>query len=67
MVISDKLEVGYLGKCSVRLVDVNFHVKTAWKKFKEMLTVQGFHPATSPTRLVVVCTAHVSAMQRSMY
>ena len=67
MVISDKLEVGYLGTCSVRLVDVNFHVKTAWKKFKELLTVHGFHPATSPTRLVVVCTAHVSAMQCSMY
>ena len=66
MVISDKLEVGYLGTCSVRLVDVNFHVKIAWRKFKELLTVQGFHPATSPTRLVVVCTAHVSAMQCSM-
>ena len=53
MVISDKLEVGYLGTCSVRLVDVNFHVKTARKKLKELLTVQGFHPAISPTRLVV--------------
>ena len=66
MAISDKLEVGYLGTCSMRLVGVNFHVKTAWKKFKELLTVQGFHPATSPTRLVVVCTTHVSAMQCSM-
>ena len=66
MVISDKLEVGYLETCSVWLVDVNFHVKTAWRKFKELLTVQGFHPATSPTRLMVVCTAHVSAMQCSM-
>ena len=67
MVISDKLEVGYLGTCSVWLVDVNFHVKTTWKKFKELLTVQGFHPAISPTRLVVVSIAHVSAMQCSMY
>ena len=48
--LGDMLSAG--GGCETA---VTTHVKTAWKKFRELLPV--LHPATSITRHVAMCTA----------
>ena len=51
--LGDMLSAG--GDCEIA---VTTHVKTAWKKFRELLPVLNFsHPATSLTRHVAIGTA----------